>query len=147
MSAEGLLVVDASVVVKWLVPEDGSAEALALRDRHSFAAPDLLFAEVANILWKKVSRGQASGDEALEALSALGHLAIEAYSSRDLFEDACRLSLKLDHPAYDCFYLITAARLDTVLVSADERLMRKLAAVHSLEWSAAVVSLKDMPRA
>lgn len=133
--------------MKWFVPEAGSAEALALRARYSFAAPDLLFAEVANILWKKVSRGQVSEDDALDALSALSRLTIDLHSSRDLFDDACRLSLKLDHPAYDCFYLVTAARLDTILVSADQRLTRKLATAHSLEWSTAVVNLKDMPSA
>lgn len=146
MTGDGPLVVDANVVVKWLVPEEGSKEALALRGKHVFAAPDLLFAEIANIIRKKVNRGQISADEASEALAALRTLPMELLPSRDLFEDACSLSLQLDHPAYDCFYLVAAARLGTVLVSTDDRLLRKLAALHSPEWSAVVVGLMDMPR-
>jgi predicted nucleic acid-binding protein len=138
------LVVDANVVAKWLIPEDGSPEALELRENRTFAAPSLLFAEVSNILWKKVCRNQVSMDEAMDALAVLGHLDIDIHSDRDLYEDACRLAIEIDHPAYDCFYLIAAARLDTVLVTADEKLVRKLVAAHSLEWSAMVVSLKHM---
>ena len=43
-----LLVVDASVALKWVIPEDGSILALALRREHRFTAPDLLIAECAN---------------------------------------------------------------------------------------------------
>ena len=140
-----LLVVDASVVLKWLIPEDGSVEALKLRSVNSFAAPSLLFSEVTNILWKKVRRGEVSEPDALEAVGILGRLAIDIQSDRDLCADACRLSIVLDHPAYDCFYLVAAARLDTILVTADEKLLRKLEAKRAHEWCAAVVSLKDMP--
>jgi len=51
------LVLDASIAIKWLVQEEGTAEALALRGTAKFIAPDLLTAKCANILWKKVRRG------------------------------------------------------------------------------------------
>jgi predicted nucleic acid-binding protein len=52
------LVVDASVVIKWFVPEPGSAAARQLLGQdHEFYAPDFLFAETANVLWKKFRRG------------------------------------------------------------------------------------------
>jgi predicted nucleic acid-binding protein len=44
-------VVDASVAAKWLAPEEDSAQALKYLNAE-LLAPDLLFAEVANILWK-----------------------------------------------------------------------------------------------
>ena len=50
------LVIDASIAVKWVVEEDGTPEALALRQRARLIAPELLVAECANILWKKVQR-------------------------------------------------------------------------------------------
>ena len=52
-----LLVVDASVALKWVIPEYGSILALALRREHRFTAPDLLIADCANVLWKQVRRG------------------------------------------------------------------------------------------
>ena len=49
------LVIDASIAIKWVIEEDRTKEALALR-RQALAAPDLLVAECANILRKKVRR-------------------------------------------------------------------------------------------
>ena len=47
------LVIDASIAVKWVIEEDGTPEALALRQNAKLIAPELLVAECANILWKK----------------------------------------------------------------------------------------------
>jgi len=47
------LVIDASVAVKWVVEEDGTADAPALRRSAKLIAPELLMAECADILWKK----------------------------------------------------------------------------------------------
>ena len=54
------LVVDASVAAKWLAPEPESPFAAALLD-DELAAPDLIFAEVGNILWKNQLRGEMDG--------------------------------------------------------------------------------------
>jgi hypothetical protein len=54
------LVIDASIAIKWVIEEEGTKEALALRSR-ALSAPDLLIAECANILWKKVRRKRAFG--------------------------------------------------------------------------------------
>ena len=56
-------VVDASVAIKWFIDEPDSARAVTLL-RHPIAAPDLLAPECANILWKKVGRGELRTDEA-----------------------------------------------------------------------------------
>jgi predicted nucleic acid-binding protein len=73
MTAEGgapgapsaCLVIDASVVVKWHVTEIHSVEALRLlRDNApALHAPDLVFPEVGNILWKKVRRGDLTDEQ------------------------------------------------------------------------------------
>jgi hypothetical protein len=60
-------VIDASIAVKWVVEEDRTAEALALRQRSKLIAPQLLVAECANILWKKVQREELLKEEALLA--------------------------------------------------------------------------------
>jgi Hydantoinase B/oxoprolinase len=54
---------DASIAVKWVVPEHSSERAPLLHD-YGLVAPDLLFAECANILWKKVRRGELTKEEA-----------------------------------------------------------------------------------
>lgn len=46
---------DASVVVKWFVPEIHSDKARRLLNApHEYVAPDLPFAETANTIWKKI---------------------------------------------------------------------------------------------
>jgi predicted nucleic acid-binding protein len=58
------LVIDASVAVKWVIEETGTEAALSLRRGAKLIAPELLVAECANVLWKKVRRNELSRDEA-----------------------------------------------------------------------------------
>jgi predicted nucleic acid-binding protein len=121
------LVIDASIAVKWVVEEDGTSEALALRHKTRLIAPDLLIAECANILWKKFQRDELTDDEALLAARLLQGAEIELSPMRTLLDATTSLAIALDHPAYDCIYLALAAERDCQLVTADERLLRKLA--------------------
>ena len=94
-------VVDAGVVVKWVVDEAGSDQALRLR-RHQLPAPDLLVSECANIIWKKVRLGELSETEASVAIRLLIRVDIELVPARRLAPRAVQLACLLDHPAYNC---------------------------------------------
>jgi predicted nucleic acid-binding protein len=120
-------VVDASVAIKWLIDEPGTQQAIALR-RHTLSAPDLLLPECANILWKKVRRDELSGDEAVVCARLLARADVELIPARGLLDQAMRLSIRLDHPAYDCMYLGLAQAAGRPFVTADGRLLRRLAA-------------------
>jgi predicted nucleic acid-binding protein len=120
------LVIDASIAVKWVVEEDGTAEALSLRGQARLIAPDLLTAECANILWKKVRRCELSKDEAILAARLLQGADLELLPTRSLLAAAARIAIDLDHPAYDCVYVALAAANDCRFVTADERLLRRL---------------------
>ena len=120
------LVIDASIAIKWVVEEDGTDLALTLRQKARLMAPDLIVAECANILWKKVQRKELSNDEALIAARLLQGAEIELVPSRALLESATRLAIELDHPAYDCLYLALAVEHDCRFVTADERLVNKI---------------------
>jgi predicted nucleic acid-binding protein len=120
------LVIDASIAVKWVVEESGTAEALTLRRRARLLAPDRLAVECANILWKKVQRRELSKEEALFAARLLQGAEIELLPTRSLLEVAARIAIKLDHPAYLCLYLALAVANDCRFVTADERFLRKL---------------------
>jgi predicted nucleic acid-binding protein len=121
-----MLVIDASIAVKWVVEEEGTAQALVLHQGTKLIAPELLVAECANILWKKAARGELSNEEALLAAKLLQSAEIELLPMRSLFEAATGLALELDHPAYDCIYLALAIETDCPFVTADERFLRKL---------------------
>jgi predicted nucleic acid-binding protein len=117
-------VIDASIAIKWVVEESGTKEALSLR-RHRILAPDLLVAECANILWKKVRRKELLEEEAVLAARLLARADIALEPMRALLEPATRLAIALDHPAYDCAYLALAEMRDCEFVTADKSLSRK----------------------
>jgi len=120
------LVIDASIAVKWVVEEHNTPEALTLRQKAKLIAPELLVAECANILWKKVKREELLKQEALLAARLLQGAEIELLPTRSLFEAATRMSIEIDHPAYDCLYLALAVEKECPFVTADERFLRKL---------------------
>jgi predicted nucleic acid-binding protein len=123
------LVIDASIAVKWVVEEQGTPEALGVRQKAKLIAPELLVAECANILWKKVQRGELLKEEALLAARLLQGAEIELLPTRSSLEAATRLAIELGHPAYDCLYLALAIEHDCRFVTADERFLRKLGQV------------------
>ena len=123
--ALGRVVVDASVAVKWVVEETGSEHAVLLLERQ-LVAPDLICAEIANILWKKVRRRELAADEAEVAAQALEGADIEMVATRPYLAAATVIAVELDHPAYDGIYLAVAERLDLPLVTADRRLIAKV---------------------
>lgn len=128
------VVVDASVALKWVVPEAGSEAAQALRagDAH-LIAPTLVMAEIGNVLWKKTMRKEISRGEAVSALRlATSHLA-EFIPLDDLRETALELAIELRRPIYDCFYLALARRERCALVTADRRLLGVAKAVAGVE--------------
>ncbi|MEO8124718.1 MAG: type II toxin-antitoxin system VapC family toxin [Burkholderiales bacterium] len=113
-------VVDASVAAKWLAPEPDSASAEALLDDELFV-PDLLYAEVGNILWKKQMRGEMDASTAQVGARWLLQLPMHVHDSAGLLVDALALSIRLKHPAYDCLYLALARRTGLPLITADRR--------------------------
>jgi len=134
------VVIDASVAIKWVIDEDGSPAALALRTRR-LVAPDPLLAECANILWKKARLGELSADEAIFAARLLARADVELVPMRPTLEAATAIALALDHPAYDATYLALAEAEDLDFVTADERLLRKVRQEASGRFARRVIGL------
>ena len=117
------LTVDASVVVKWYVSENHSAEArLLLAHRLERHAPDILLAEFANTIWKKARRNEISDPRAY--FDELPHLrkVVNLHAGGDHIERATQISLEIDHPVYDCLYLACAEATGSMLITADQKL-------------------------
>lgn len=111
------------MAIKWVVAETGTSEALALVGNR-LLAPALLQAEVANILWKKVRRGELSANEAGIAARLLAKSAVEFCPPNHDLTKVLELALALDHPAYDCVYLALAEERGVPMITADEKLIR-----------------------
>src|ERR671918_63748 len=123
-----MIIVDASVAVKWVVSESGSIEAAALLDQRRLGAPTLWLSEACNALWAKVMRHQLMPEEARGQAAELADAPVVPIPLPGLLPVAMRLALELEHPIYDCFYLSAAMQRDTHVVTADRRLFTKVAA-------------------
>lgn len=117
-------VVDASVAVKWILPESGSSAAASLRELNDdLSAPSLITVEVGNALWKAVRRGSVTRSEALEGFEAALISLQSLIPIEELRVRALTLAIELRHPIYDCFYLALAQRENALLVTADEAMI------------------------
>ena len=121
------LTVDASIVIKWFVPEPLSDEArLLLARRIHLHAPGLVLAEFANTIWKKARRSEIADPRPyLDELPSLAEL-ISLYPADVLIERAAQIAFNIDHPIYDCLYLACAEATDSAMITADKRLADKV---------------------
>jgi len=123
-----MLVIDASVAVKLAVDEERSDAAHRLaQSAVLFIAPELIWAEVANTLWKKVRRAELDAPAAFSVIEGLEALFSEIVPLQLLKADALRIAVELNHPVYDCFYLALAEQRG-VPVMTDDQALAKLAA-------------------
>jgi predicted nucleic acid-binding protein len=121
------VVVDASVVAKWYLPEVHSREAsLLLEDTFELFAPDLLFSEIGNLLWKRVIRKELSQDKGLEILTALETVPLQIWESRTLLPTAFAIACFTQRTLYDSLYIALAVSTKSHLVTADKKLFNAL---------------------
>lgn len=116
-------VVDAGVALKWFVDEPLRAAALRLLNpRLALHAPDLLLAQMGEILRRKLQRSEIGSDQAQQALRQAPVYFECLHPAQHMHERALQLSLKLELPVADCFYLACADLLKATLVTADAEL-------------------------
>lgn len=120
-------VVDASVVVRWVVPEQGADEAVALLGQSiDWIAPRLMLTEVASALRRKVAAGELSVELATHGLDLV--LDVEARGALRLHRDegvvkkALDLSIAYRRKVPDCVYLALAEDAGAGLATADRQL-------------------------
>jgi predicted nucleic acid-binding protein len=126
------IVPDTSVVIKWFRQGEILAEqALALRaaylDGHlQVYVPTLLAYELANVLRYKDDLTTAQVEEAVQSLFDLGLQ--WAPPSAVVMRRAAVIARDADATVYDATFAALAESLDASFVTADERLVRRLAA-------------------
>lgn len=134
MAAESQnVVVDASIAVKWFVPEQDSEDALTLRDQHiggrlTLYAPALIIYEVANALRYRSDITEGDLERNIEALFQLD-LTFIAPSSKSTAK-ATLTAKRLGITVYDAVYVELAEDIGCKVVTADDDLNRKAKDTH-----------------
>lgn len=122
-----MIIIDASVAVKWIQHEQESEKAWILRRNHlegktPICVPHLLYYEVANALVTKFSMPQEILHQGLDFITVT-HLEMYQENESD-FKDAAGLARKYKTSFYDMIYAVIAKKHKTILVTADERFVR-----------------------
>jgi predicted nucleic acid-binding protein len=126
-----IYVVDASVVVKWFLPESDTAAADSLletflNNEADLIVPDVLLLEVASSLWKRVVfPKELSANEATLVYCDLLTMPLSLIASETLAEPAFQLAMKHKHPVYDALYCTLALDRHCDFVTADQTLVNK----------------------
>lgn len=121
------VVVDASLVAKWFLNEHDTPQALALRNEWASAqvqlrAPLLLASELANLLHRRVVRGDIAHEDAHDVLTAILSGLITFDTDPALSIQAMAIARRFGlAAAYDAHYLALAERDTLPLWTADER--------------------------
>ena len=132
-------VVDASVALKWFIAEANTPRALALLSADvRTIAPALIIAELCNAAWRLWRRGEMARAQVSVVAARAPSLFTALISEIDLARRASEISLDLEHPAYDCFYLALAERENATLVTADRRLVER---VRGTPWGSRAIAL------
>jgi predicted nucleic acid-binding protein len=126
------LVIDASVLIKFYVPEILSDKAVQLFHNLEggnilLLAPDLIYPEMGNILWKKQQRGELIRSEVEEITDAILSLPLTIEISKPLVKLAVDISMGFGITVYDALYLSLAMVQETKILTADKKLVTAMA--------------------
>ena len=125
------VVMDSSVAIKWFVTEPYSTESRKILDGYkagdiNLLAPDLINAEVGNIIWKKHHVQDLSAEDAQEIIETFQSVTIEFTPSAVLMDEAYRLAIAHERTVYDMMYVALSKREKCRFVTADERLVNAI---------------------
>ncbi len=132
-----MIVVDASLAVKWFLVEVDSLD--ANRFLSDFAgqivAPDLINIEVASAFVRRANSNKAEASDMAVLLDKWAILlmqpAIKLYAGSPLrTREAARIAVAMGHPLKDCLYLSLAQELGCDFITCDARFAAKAVQIY-----------------
>jgi predicted nucleic acid-binding protein len=115
-------VIDASVAVKWYVPEIFEAESTRMLESDAeLHAPELIVPEFGNIIWKKVRANEITQKDGAKMVAALGRSRLVLHSHALFTGSAFSGAVITGQTVYDWTYLSLAVALSCEFVTADRR--------------------------
>jgi predicted nucleic acid-binding protein len=131
-----MIVIDASVGVKWFFNEAQSHDAISLLEKHSAAifVPDLFTVEVLATLVREANIQKSRVPEIQEAIVELMRICtsgalIQMETPAIELTRAASLAMQLGHPLKDCIYLVLAMQLRCEFVTCDMKFEKRARSV------------------
>ncbi len=122
------VVLDTSIAMSWVLPDEHQKAALRLREQAiekvamHLLVPPIFWSEVTNVLTMSVRRSRITQSFAKEALDALQHFGIAEYQVRP--QESLILAMRIQLSAYDAQYLVLAKNTVAPLWTLDNRLQQ-----------------------
>ncbi len=144
MSIGDNYILDASVIMKWFIPEIHWKHAARLQQysESSLHAPDFSQLECTNILSKKLRRKELQIDESNQIQELLLQMPVHMHPWQDLLLEAGQVAHETYRSVYDCLYLVLAKQVKGRMVTADKKLF--LALKDSKEWGDYLLWIEDV---
>jgi predicted nucleic acid-binding protein len=123
------IVIDANVVAKWFIEEENSTKARLLREKFiekeiELVTPSLLYFEVLNALKYSKLFNQEELNNAGESLENYGFNVITI--KKKIREQIVKIAVEHDLSIYDASYIGLSIAMETILCTADEKIIKKL---------------------
>jgi predicted nucleic acid-binding protein len=127
--------VDTSVIIKWVLPEHDSAQALrVVREAATVGGNlyvlDLALIEGANVIWTRLHRHLLTLAESGQALSLLQQAAVQIVPSLSFLTKGFELAAQADIAVYDALFVVAARERGLGAVTADEPLVKAVAPIY-----------------
>lgn len=140
--------VDTSVAIKWYVSEELRDEALALFDALATGtirgtAPSTIQPEFWNALWQKRRRNELSPEEARYIWAEFAEDPVSLYKPEDLMPRAVEVA-DSGIIIYDTLFIALAEALNTVVATADDRLLRALDGTPFAKYARHISGVNDL---
>jgi len=124
-----MYVLDASVVVKWFVEEEGKEIALSIRDKFwkreiHIIVPDLLLYEISNALRYNPKFNENDVKDAIDSIINMGIRIL--IPSGEILKKAIDMSFLYGITLYDAYYVALADELKIPFITADKKLFDKI---------------------
>jgi predicted nucleic acid-binding protein len=120
------IVLDTSVAIKWFFKEPYEKEALLLRDAFReglcfLFAPDLIYPEFANTVWKRINFYNLSPEEGVQIVRTFQRVPLEIVASKDFLEEAFSIAVQYKCTVYDALFLALSNKRSCQIITADRR--------------------------
>lgn len=137
-------VIDASLAIKWFIPEIHSEVALQInRLQAQLHVPAFIQLEIGSVLTKKIRRDELTEAEGDVILKEFTRLPLRYHSDGQIFHAAYKLALVTRRSLYDCLYLALAEAINGPVITADRKFYMALS---NGPYSSKVMWIEDIIR-